>query len=204
MAAWALLHLTSTSSAYIENMWGWTADHDLDGNRQQNIATGRGALIEATKGTWMIGTSMEHHVLYHYNFNGAANVFTGLQQTETPYWQGAAGKLAPYPWDNALIPSDPTFQNCGSSDTLCRMSWMEIVKGCKDLVLYSGSDLAFIFSSGTQTNSIDVKNNSAIYLYATNTLHFANIFTENGKALVPQQKGASGNFAMNSVAGYFA
>jgi len=29
-AAFMMAHLTSTSSAYIENMWQWTADHDLD------------------------------------------------------------------------------------------------------------------------------------------------------------------------------
>ena len=29
-AAFMMTHLTSTSSAYIENMWQWTADHDLD------------------------------------------------------------------------------------------------------------------------------------------------------------------------------
>ncbi|KAK3072712.1 hypothetical protein LTS18_014580, partial [Coniosporium uncinatum] len=40
-AAFAMAHLTSTSSAYIENMWGWTADHALDVGARQNIATGR-------------------------------------------------------------------------------------------------------------------------------------------------------------------
>lgn len=32
--AFLLLHLTPTSSAYIENSWVWVADHDLDGNNQ--------------------------------------------------------------------------------------------------------------------------------------------------------------------------
>lgn len=203
LAAWGLLHLTSSSSAYIENMWGWTADHDLDGNIAQNIASGRGALIEATKGTWLVGTSMEHHVLYHYNFNRASNVFAGLQQTETPYWQGVAGKLAPWPWADALIASDPTFKNCGASDTYCRMAWMELIRGSKDLVLYSASDLAFIFSAGTQTNAIDARDNKGIFLYATNTLNFKNIFTEDRKVVVPKQNGSTAQFSMNSVAGYF-
>lgn len=26
------LHLTASSSAYLENVWVWTADHDMDGN----------------------------------------------------------------------------------------------------------------------------------------------------------------------------
>lgn len=79
-AAWGLLHLTSSSSAYIENMWGWTADHDLDGGNGQTIATGRGMLVEATQGTWLVGTAMEHHTLYQYNYHGARNVFSAFQQ----------------------------------------------------------------------------------------------------------------------------
>lgn len=29
-AAYMMIHLTATSSAYIKYMWLWTADHDLD------------------------------------------------------------------------------------------------------------------------------------------------------------------------------
>lgn len=32
--AFLLLHLTQTSSAYLENLWVWVSDHDLDGNDQ--------------------------------------------------------------------------------------------------------------------------------------------------------------------------
>lgn len=78
-------------------MWGWTADHDLDGGHAQTIATGRGILVEATKGTWLVGTAFEHHTLYQYNFEYASNVFTALQQSETPYWQGPGNDLAPVP-----------------------------------------------------------------------------------------------------------
>ena len=54
-AAFLLLHLTSSSSAYVENSWLWTADHDLDSGNGQTISTGRGMLVEATKGTWLYG-----------------------------------------------------------------------------------------------------------------------------------------------------
>lgn len=30
-----LLHLTDTSSAYLENMWAWVADHDFDSGPAQ-------------------------------------------------------------------------------------------------------------------------------------------------------------------------
>ncbi|XHG09424.1 hypothetical protein AWENTII_012483 [Aspergillus wentii] len=113
-AAWGLLHLTGTSSVYIENMWGWTADHDLDGQNKQNIATGRGLLVEATKGTWLVGTGFEHHALYQYNFEHAQNVFSALQQSETPYWQGPGNALAPAPWADSLTSSDPNYSGCAA------------------------------------------------------------------------------------------
>lgn len=98
-AAFAMLHVTSTASPYIENMWGWTADHSLDGGPAQNIAVGRGALIESTKGTWLVGTSFEHNVMYQYHLNKAQNVYIGMQQTENPYWQGIGNdQWAPGPW----------------------------------------------------------------------------------------------------------
>lgn len=72
-------------------------------------------LIEATAATWLLGTAFEHNTLYRYNLNSAKNVYIGMQQSETPYWQGTgSSSLAPSPWTAAG--SDPTFSNCGSSD----------------------------------------------------------------------------------------
>jgi hypothetical protein len=45
MAAFMVMHLTESSSAYIENFWGWTADHNLDSESLFTIiSTGRGIL----------------------------------------------------------------------------------------------------------------------------------------------------------------
>src|SRR2546423_919747 len=55
-AVFLMLHLAATSSTYIENMWGWTADHDIDSSTPMNIASVRGVLISATGGTWLVGT----------------------------------------------------------------------------------------------------------------------------------------------------
>lgn len=61
--AYMQLQLTASSSAYLENVWAWTADHDLDGADQVSIYTGRGILIESTNGpVWMYGTAAEHNV----------------------------------------------------------------------------------------------------------------------------------------------
>ncbi|CBQ70801.1 probable beta-1,3 exoglucanase precursor [Sporisorium reilianum SRZ2] len=96
-ASFLNLHLTTSSSAYMENVWVWTADHDLDyGDRAQvNILSGRGILIESAQGpVWMYGCASEHSVLYQYNIVGASNVFISLAQTETAYFQGKGRPVA--------------------------------------------------------------------------------------------------------------
>lgn len=145
MAAYMVMHLTKTSSAYIENFWGWTADHNLDGGSSETIiATGRGILVEATKGTWLTGTGSEHHWLYNYNFHSAQNVFAGLLQTESPYMQGnGATQTAPAPWTAESAIGDPDFSWCDDNDQKCRTSLATNVDGGKDVLLYNSAAWAF-------------------------------------------------------------
>ncbi|KAL2196400.1 pectate lyase superfamily protein-domain-containing protein [Corynascus similis CBS 632.67] len=127
-AAHTLLHLAPSASAYLEDAWGWVADHSLDDPsthtsaitkksaaanpeqqqlwqpQPQTIAVGRGALVESgTAGpAWLVGTSFEHTVLYQYALRGARSVYLGQHQSETPYWQGKGAPLrAPAPWGGA-------------------------------------------------------------------------------------------------------
>lgn len=74
-------------------MWLWNADHQLDDDpneTQLDIFSGRGILVEGTN-IWLVGTGSEHHVLYQYRLDGASNVYMGLIQTETPYFQPSPG-----------------------------------------------------------------------------------------------------------------
>ena len=53
--AYMSMHITSgASGAYLENVWLWTADHDLDdgANTQISVYTGRGLLVEG-KNIWL-------------------------------------------------------------------------------------------------------------------------------------------------------
>lgn len=191
------MHLTNTSSAYIDNMWGWTADHDLDGEHPQTISTARGLLVEATKGTWLIGTGFEHHTLYQYNFAGAQNVFSALQQSETPYWQGRGNALAPAPWASDLIPSDPDFSNCAPDDATCRMAFFELFKNSSNLYLYGGCLWVFFNDNsacGTacQQNAIRNVDSSEVYLYSTNTRGVANMILDETKVIARQNANAGG------------
>ncbi|KAI9857964.1 MAG: hypothetical protein M1813_007933 [Trichoglossum hirsutum] len=152
-AAFAMLHIKSSASAYIENMWGWTADHSIDGGASQNIATGRGALVESTKATWLVGTAFEHNTLYQYHFNNAQNIYVGMQQTETAYWQGGGSiQKAPNPWPVNPTFSDPDFSNCrGSSNDQCPMGWATLIAGGSNIFIY-GSALWSFFNDNIHQN----------------------------------------------------
>jgi len=58
IAAYMLMHVAaSASNLYMENVWLWTADHDLEkeaNNAQITIYAGRGLYIESTAGTFWL------------------------------------------------------------------------------------------------------------------------------------------------------
>lgn len=133
-------------------MWGWTADHTLDDGGNQNIATGRGLLVEATEGTWLVGTGFEHNTLYNYNIHNAQNVYAGMQQTETAYWQGDHGPLGtPAPWSAVAAFGDPDFSWCGGGDLRCRMGLAQNIDGGANLYLYGAAFWTF-FNGMTDGN----------------------------------------------------
>jgi glucan 1,3-beta-glucosidase len=195
-AAFLLLHLTPSASIYIEDMWGWTADHDLDANNNEVISTGRGALVEATRGTWLVGTAFEHNTLYQYNLAAAENVYVGMQQSETPYWQGTGTPAqAPAPWTSDSSFSDPTFDNCGENDPNCRMAWYEIVSGGSNLNIYGSGFWTFFNHLGScegqngtcQNNAVDIVGNpSQLFWWNLNTRGCLNLVVDDGKVLTTQ------------------
>ncbi|KAL2811038.1 pectate lyase superfamily protein-domain-containing protein [Aspergillus granulosus] len=123
IAASTLLHITKSASAYMENVWAWTADHDLDikSQDQLDVFVARGILIESQGPTWLYGTSSEHNVLYQYQLSGAKDIVMGMIQTESPYFQPSPP--APRPFSLGQFADDPDFLNCKSSEKRCATSW---------------------------------------------------------------------------------
>ena len=209
-AAYMMVHLTASSSAYIENMWAWTADHDLDGQNKQIISTGRGMLIESTAGTWLHGTAVEHNTLYQYNFHKAQNVFMGLQQSEAPYWQGpGAPSLAPAPWTPSTNYADPDFSNCNGADAKCRMAWYNYFSGSKNVTIYGSAFWTFFnHGNGTcqgsfcQTNAAWVENTTILTWYNLNTRGSFNLVTDDVEKTVLAYNNPGSWGAV--VAGYFS
>ncbi|KAJ7074276.1 glycoside hydrolase family 55 protein [Mycena amicta] len=144
MAAFMALHLTPRSSAYLEGMWVWTADHELDqdGVTQLNIFSGRGILSESQGPVWLIGTASEHHVLYQYQFVNARNHYIGLMQTETPYFQPYAATF-PYPFSLSPKYSDPVVPPA------IQQAWGALVRSSSDIFVF-GAGLYSFFSNYSQ------------------------------------------------------
>lgn len=135
IAASMLMHITKKASGYFENNWLWVADHDMDipEQTQIDIYVARGLLIESTEPVWQYGSSSEHCVLYQYSLASAENVFMGMIQTESPYFQ--ATPKAPEPFGPALglYPTDPTFDCEGDN---CASSWGLIIEKSKSIYIY--------------------------------------------------------------------
>lgn len=193
MAAFMLLHITEKASAYVENAWMWTADHELDlpDHSKINVYTGRGVLIESQGPVWLWGTSSEHHQLYNYQVSNAQNVFMGLIQTETPYYQSNPTALVPFTPQHSW--NDPDFSTC--TTPTCRKSWGLRVLNSSDLYVY-GAGLYSFFENYAQTcvNSEDCQENmvevdcSDVHLYGLSTKAAVNMVTSSGgKSMVPQK-----------------
>ncbi|KAL3496443.1 pectate lyase superfamily protein-domain-containing protein [Aspergillus germanicus] len=116
-----LLHLTSSSSAYLEisgpglQTTTWTT----------RLILWSMCMWLGSKGpTWLYGTASEHNVLYQYELYEAENIFMGMIQTESPYYPPVPN--APAPFEDALgaFDADPNFNNCATSDDDgCAVSW---------------------------------------------------------------------------------
>ncbi|KAI1118207.1 glycoside hydrolase family 55 protein [Nemania sp. NC0429] len=144
------MHITpSANNLYLENVWLWTADHDVDDAslRQITVYSGRGLLVESTVGNiWLVGTSVEHHARYQYLFRNTQNIYAGQIQTETPYYQPNPSARSPFPLNGT---SDPNFDvSCpkGTAAPNCAEAWGLAVKASKNVLIY-GAGLYSFFSN---------------------------------------------------------
>jgi len=178
---WALMHITEGATAYLENVWGWVADHDLDYDDQINVYNARGLLVESQGPVWMYGTAFEHSLLYQYNFVKAKNVLMAMIQTETPYFQPSVN--TPFLDKSSSVLSrhatDPTY--C-TNDARCNMALAFNVQSSEDILFY-GTGLYSFFNmwdqgclySGTgqaptcQLELNKISNDSKVYMYNFNT-----------------------------------
>ncbi|KAJ6648844.1 Glucan 1,3-beta-glucosidase, partial [Pseudolycoriella hygida] len=180
-----LLRISATGTGYFENVWAWTADHDLDSPGQISIYTGRGVVVESQDGpVWLYGTQSEHNVLSQYQLTQAKNVFMTMIQSETPYWQPAP--RAPEPFTPNSAWSDPTYGHCTADDFRCPLSYAIVANGCSNVYVYGAGmynffnnyDQTCLSTEDCQQNMVTLANNSNFFMYNVNTKASVNMIVE--------------------------
>ncbi|KAL8825282.1 MAG: hypothetical protein Q9191_004507 [Dirinaria sp. TL-2023a] len=197
IAAYLTMHVTrSASGLYLENVWLWTADHDLDdaSSTQITVYTGRGLYIESTSGTiWLVGTAVEHHALYQYQFANTSNIFAGLIQTETAYYQPNPNATIPFPAVVSLNDPNTTASSQGIPGNSADGWGLRIVDS-QNILIYSAGHYSFFNNYNTscsaagngetcQTMIVDIENSSNINVYNLNTVGATSMVNVNGKSL---------------------
>lgn len=73
-------------------------------------------------------------MFYQYNFEKAKNVFAGMIQTESPYYQPTPPPPAPFTSAVGILPGDPTY-TCtpGNEFGGCDESWGVIIRQSEDI-----------------------------------------------------------------------
>ncbi|KAL2869545.1 glycoside hydrolase family 55 protein [Aspergillus lucknowensis] len=182
IVAYMLMHITKEANGlYIENSWFWVADHDIDGDSQITLYSGRGLLIESTEGNiWLSGTAVEHNVLYQYQLVNTKNIYMGQIQTESAYYQPNPIATEPFPVVADL--NDPDFEkSCSGKDGNCAVGWGLRVVDSSDILVYGAGLYSFFINndascsaqdSGTvcQNSVFSIEGDSSISVYNLNTV----------------------------------
>jgi hypothetical protein len=146
-----------------------------------------GILIESQGPCWFYGTASEHSVLYQYSIFQAVDIYMGMIQTESPYFQGTAATQAPAPFSSSLgrFNGDPQWIECGMSTTSCNNAWgLEVqnsnnvfINGAAFYSWFQNYNKACITTQNCQEKIIDIWNSGTFWLYNLITVGVVEIFT---------------------------
>jgi len=188
------MHITQQASAYIEGLWVWLADHDIDHNNSTQITvfSGRGIYSESAGPVWLIGTGSEHHVLYQYNLVGAEDHFLSLIQTESPYFQPAPA--APAPFKSECLYDDPT-------DFPAGYAWALRVHDSENVLVYGAGQYSFfdnysqdcIPERSCQEQIVDIASDSEnVHIFTLSTVATDHMLSVDGKPIIKQSDNVYG------------
>lgn len=178
------LHITKNSNGYFENVWLWTADHELDqaDHAQIDIYNGRGMLVESQGPVWLYGTASEHSQLSQYHFQGAKDIWYGAIQTETPYYQPNPAANVPFTKNDKFF--DPDMSQLTSA-------WAVRVIDSESIWNYGSGTYSF-FDNYAQTcvplqncqeHMNQIENSTNVNWFGLSTKASVNMITSGGQGL---------------------
>ncbi|KAF2271851.1 exo-beta-1,3-glucanase [Westerdykella ornata] len=180
------LHITKSANAYIENVWLWTADHELDqaDHAQIDIYNGRGMIIESQGPVWLWGTASEHSVLSQYHLQSAKDIYLGAIQTETPYFQPNPPATVPFKVNAKYF--DPDFSKQDS-----KSAWAVRIIDSQSIWLYGTGTYSFfdnyaqecVSNQNCQEHINQVDGSRNVNWFGMSTKASVNMVTSNGVGL---------------------
>ncbi|OBZ70776.1 Glucan 1,3-beta-glucosidase [Grifola frondosa] len=182
-AAFMALHLTPSSSAYLEGLWVWLADHDMDsGGTQISLYSGRGIMSESQGPVWLIGTASEHSIMYQYSLVNAQNHYLGMIQTETPYFQPNPVPPAPF------IPNsnfkDPTLGPGAAWALSVSNSQNILVFGAGLYSFFQDYQQACLDTFSCQSQIVNIDSASTIGIYSLSTVATTSQLSVNAQGII--------------------
>jgi len=93
---------------------------------------------------------VEHHTKYQYQFANAKDVFIGLMQTETPYYQPNPSAPVPFPYVASLNdPVFPAFNASLNGSVPNADAWALRVVNSQDILIYGAGFYSFFNNYST-------------------------------------------------------
>lgn len=136
---------------------------------------------------YSIGTSVEHHTLYQYQFSSTKNIFMGQIQTETAYYQPNPPATMPFAYDAML--KDPNFASicANNGNATCNGYGVRVVDS--DLLIYGAGLYSFFNNYDTscegppaacQKSIFSIEGSGSITAYNLNTVGATSMIDKDG------------------------
>jgi glucan 1,3-beta-glucosidase len=189
------LHITKNSNGLFENVWLWTADHELDqeDHAQIDIYNGRGMLVESQGPVWLYGTASEHSQLVQYQFQGAKDIWYGAIQTETPYYQPNPSAQVPFvanaKYNDPIFPADSKTASAWAVRVIDSESIWNY--GAGTYSFFSNYDQECVPGQNCQEHINEIEGSRNVNWFGLSSKASVNMITQGGKGVVKDEDNRS-------------
>lgn len=122
--------------------------------------------------------------MYQYKIRGANNLFLGMIQTESPYFQSSPPAPKPFDKSVGLFTGDPRFSDCRSGTPGSCMAWGVMIEQSSNVLIY-GAGLYSWFQKYSQRclSQIDCQE-KILYLSGDRNIYIYNLATVGSEDMV--------------------